>query len=255
MNKKSSFENNFVLLSQKNRNFSFAYPFLQNVKIDPDFFVHSSQSNSFSSFSNQKLKKTNIFFFYGLAGVHNYLFLRKWLKAKSQRRLVILEENISSFAPFLKNPLTSKLLKDPQVEIHLLPQKTYFKTFTEELALRFFLERFELISFGKQKHFNSFKKLLEESLVYYSAYMNDQLSFSPLFQNFLANASQLNRSFDVGNLKGAFSKVPAIICGAGPSLALEKERLKDLKNKNKALIIAGGSAITALSAYGLSPHL
>ena len=247
-----SFENNFALLSQKNRNFSFAYPFLQNVKTNFDFFVQALKS---SSFSKKKLEKTNIFFFYGLAGIKNYSSLQKWLKAKPQRRLIFLEENLSTFAPFLKSSLASKLLKDPQVEIHLLPKKTYFKTFAEELALCFFLERFELISFGRQKHFSSFKKCLETALVYYSAYMNDQLSFPSLFQNFLANARQLSRSFDVGSLKGAFAKVPAIICGAGSSLALEKERLKDLKKQNKALIIAGGSTMTALSAYGLSPHL
>lgn len=44
-----------------------------------------------------------------------------------------------------------------------------------------------------------------------------------------------------------------MICGAGPSLYEEKEEI--LKMYDKAFIIAGGSAITALSSYGLQAHM
>ena len=49
-----------------------------------------------------------------------------------------------------------------------------------------------------------------------------------------------------------FAKVPAIICGAGPSLQDSIEELKKLEGR--ALIIAGGSAIAALSSQGILPH-
>ncbi|HET9886002.1 MAG TPA: 6-hydroxymethylpterin diphosphokinase MptE-like protein, partial [bacterium] len=54
--------------------------------------------------------------------------------------------------------------------------------------------------------------------------------------------------FYANGLKGAFANVPAIVCGAGPSLD------PALLNDTRALILAGGSAVTALSAHGVIPH-
>ncbi len=53
-------------------------------------------------------------------------------------------------------------------------------------------------------------------------------------------------------LFGAFSGVPAIICGAGPSLAKNRDFLKGLDQR--ALLFAGGSALNALSVEGIVPH-
>ena len=63
----------------------------------------------------------------------------------------------------------------------------------------------------------------------------------------------MSDSFYVNRLKGALQGVPAIICGAGPSLYQNRDVLKRLQNK--AFIIAGGSALTALAAYGIDPHM
>ena len=60
-------------------------------------------------------------------------------------------------------------------------------------------------------------------------------------------------SFYANNLKGVFGGFPAIIVGAGPSLEYCIEDLKELKNR--AFIIAGGSAVSALSKWGIEPHL
>ena len=63
---------------------------------------------------------------------------------------------------------------------------------------------------------------------------------------------RLPESFHGNRLFGAFKGVPAIICGAGPSLNKQIPLLKELKDR--ALIFAGGSAMNAVTGAGLSPH-
>jgi hypothetical protein len=72
------------------------------------------------------------------------------------------------------------------------------------------------------------------------------------FRNFYANVLGLHGSYFGNNLFGRFQNVPAIICGAGPSLQKALPLLESLRNK--AIILAGGSAINALNAFGLQPH-
>ena len=63
---------------------------------------------------------------------------------------------------------------------------------------------------------------------------------------------QLDQCLDGAQLFEQFKGVPAIICGAGPSLAKNISVLKQLKDR--ALIIAGGTAMNALNAYDFLPH-
>ena len=60
-------------------------------------------------------------------------------------------------------------------------------------------------------------------------------------------------TFDATNLFGKFSGVPAVVCGAGPSL---DEALKILpKLENRALIIACGSSLGKVTERGCPAHL
>src|SRR6185503_9490810 len=67
------------------------------------------------------------------------------------------------------------------------------------------------------------------------------------FKNFYHNILELDNAENGSALSGKFQGVPAIICGAGPSLGKNIELLKTLKDK--ALIFAGGTAMNALNAY------
>ncbi len=64
-----------------------------------------------------------------------------------------------------------------------------------------------------------------------------------------AKENSERHSLSFVSLKNAFSKIPAIVVGAGPSL--EKHRSMLAQMKDKALILAGG---TALSKLGFEPH-
>src|SRR5690606_30190597 len=47
--------------------------------------------------------------------------------------------------------------------------------------------------------------------------------------------------------------IPAVVVGSGPSLAMDIEKLKQLRDR--VIIIAAGSSIQILLAHGLIPHL
>ena len=55
-----------------------------------------------------------------------------------------------------------------------------------------------------------------------------------------------------GDLKGQFNGIPAVICGAGPSLEKSFSELKEIQDR--AVIIAGGSALAPLSRSHIPIH-
>ncbi|MCI5052386.1 MAG: DUF115 domain-containing protein [Simkaniaceae bacterium] len=61
-----------------------------------------------------------------------------------------------------------------------------------------------------------------------------------------------NMQSRVRNLRGKLWGVPAIVCGAGPSLDEDLERLKELNDR--AVIFAGGSALAPLARAGVHVH-
>lgn len=70
--------------------------------------------------------------------------------------------------------------------------------------------------------------------------------------NIMLNLPFLEGSFRASELSNRFKGVPAIICGAGPSLDRHLPFLREAKNKT--LLLAGGSAIKALKSSGVVPH-
>ncbi|MDN3505872.1 MAG: DUF115 domain-containing protein [Simkaniaceae bacterium] len=73
-----------------------------------------------------------------------------------------------------------------------------------------------------------------------------------LLANFMQNSELFDRARDGKDLFGSFSNVPAIICGAGPSLEEQIPYLRSLKDR--ALLFAGGTTLSSLSQFSIRPH-
>jgi hypothetical protein len=73
-----------------------------------------------------------------------------------------------------------------------------------------------------------------------------------VLKNVMDNQKKILSSFLGQSLQGKCRQIPAIICGAGPSLNHEIPLLETLKDR--ALLFAGGSAVTALTRQGITPH-
>jgi hypothetical protein len=94
-------------------------------------------------------------------------------------------------------------------------------------------------------------KLLRKTTLTHALFIDRSHGYQP-FLNFIRNVPRLADSFYINRMKGAFAGIPALICGAGPSLKPVFETIRKLENR--VLVFAGGSAIAAFSAAGIQPH-
>lgn len=210
----------------------------------------------FESFKN--IENLDNFFVYGLNCGLSFPFFKSWLEKDRTRNLIYLEDDEESFSSFLASSHAKELLLNPSVHIFFKFPFEESSKFLERCASNFFSGKIEVVkspslNFLKKSEFDLIRsKLLRFSTYYMASYIDDLYSYLN-FSNFYKNLEKLSSSFQLDLLKDKFKGLPAIVCGAGPSLYLERQNLK--KIKNKALIIAGGSAIPALLSYGIKPHL
>lgn len=195
-----------------------------------------------------------LLYVYGLNKALPYAALKAWCREEGHT-LVILEDDLEAIAYFLKSEEAEELLNDKNAWLFYLdPSRRALaeitKLFTnvpytvatihaEEQKLKTVEELKSQIAFFYNLHTSQLGEFSNYSVVFFNNYFRNLFS---LPENYFANA-----------LHDQFKGVPAIICGAGPSLGKNIETLKELKDR--ALIIAGGSSINALNGMNMTPHL
>ncbi|HEY2811636.1 MAG TPA: 6-hydroxymethylpterin diphosphokinase MptE-like protein [Rhabdochlamydiaceae bacterium] len=208
--------------------------------------------------SRCKLDDVEIFYLYGMGLGHHYEALKEWLSEKKERLLIVLEEDLGVLAAFLFCPLAEEILAHPRVHIRFFSSPHALSDLMKELVATFPSERVEcaaIASYAKKKRhiLQKIQAQLYRFTAVSHALMTEALYCHKLIENILANILKWPDSFFANGLKKRFSGIPAIICGAGPSLSHTFEQLKAINDR--ALIIAGGSTISALSNQGILPHL
>jgi hypothetical protein len=195
------------------------------------------------------IEKAEVVYFYGLSNA-GYLQCKEWLAQNKERKLIFLEDEPGIIASFLHLPAAQEVLAHPQVELELFSRKI---AEIEVLAEKFPVKRVEVVGLpSKKRHLQSIRlKLLRKTALSHALYLDRLHGYQP-FENFVKNVHHIPDSFYANALKEAFKDVPAIVCGAGPSLQESMETIRGLENK--ALIIAGGSTLAALSSQGILPH-
>ncbi|OGN55532.1 MAG: hypothetical protein A3D96_04190 [Chlamydiae bacterium RIFCSPHIGHO2_12_FULL_44_59] len=196
-----------------------------------------------------KLEKAEVLYFYGLGKGEIYNHSKEWLKENIQRKIIILEDLPGVIAAFLYEPSAIDLLSDRQV---FLEYFTPTDEAIEAILHRFKSQRIEVLGLNSKGGLEELRlKLLRKSALSYALHMDRLHGYQP-FQNFVENLFLLPHSFYANGLLGKFKNIPAIVCGAGPSLQKTIDTLRQLDNR--ALIIAGGSTLAALSSQGIMPH-
>jgi len=199
-----------------------------------------------------------LIYIYGLGLGYIFDAAVTWLQEDVNRSLIIIEDNPAVLKHFFQSPRAATLLKHPQVSLLYLQAG---KDFKESLgsncwnflfrkyvcaALPYYLRTkessFENLRYAIDFESSLTKQLLEELLNFGAAYYHNA------YQNYL----YLHRSSLGDALFGKFKGMPAIICGAGPSLEKNRSLLHLLTNR--ALIFSGGSATNALNSIGMQPH-
>jgi hypothetical protein len=195
------------------------------------------------------IERAEALYVVGLGTGAIYFACKKWLKAKADRQLIFLEDAPGIIASFLDRPKSSQILSDPQVHLELFSKKIEE---IEALATRFPVRRVEVVGLPSKGNIQNLRlKILRKTSLSHATHIDRLHGYQP-FKNFCENAKRLAQSFYANRLAGAFKNVPAVICGAGPSLGSTLETLRTLENT--ALIIAGGSTLAALSSKGIMPH-
>lgn len=184
----------------------------------------------------QTLSEIEILYLVGLFHYPLPETITQWLAERKERALVILDDDLGAFASFTQ----LEILDNPQIHLHYAKDDPI-----EELACLFPCDRLAIF---EGKPFDA--EQLQRRSAALSALYSDVLYSHKIVENVLANYQRLHTCFNANALK--FKNIPAIICGAGPSLEKSFSALRT--EGNKGLIFAGGSAIPILTRNNIRPH-
>lgn len=150
--------------------------------------------------------------------------MMSWLRTHPERRLFFLPDRIEDL-----------LL----IDIELLDSKEFrLIDSPEEGVWEHLFQPWEWLGRGEKKI--EMERALREAEGTLSLYRDFGVSY---LKNLMQNLKE--ESLEGTQLAGQFKGIPAVICGAGPSLSQHFQMLKELENH--ALIFGGGSALSPLS--------
>lgn len=199
-----------------------------------------------------------LLYVYGVAhGV--YTSLLPWLKAEEKRRLVVLEDDPERLLGFFCTKEAKEAFGDNRLSIAWLRgDKEEQEALLGKLSWYHVHQTPVVIAIEEYVAKKESQLVtLRQQIVYKATINNSSVQEfihggAIFFRNFYPNMGQLEKSLWANPLFGKFKGIPAIICGAGPSLAKQIPLLEKLKNR--ALIFAGGSSLNGLMAAGFLPH-
>lgn len=227
-----------------------------------DYFVHSQQDPIAEAnlwFSRLPLKNVNLIYVYGIGLGYGYDAVRGWLSKSRDNIVVFIEDNLEIIKLFLQNERAEEFLFNTQSFLYFVGDGDY-RVETMRYITQLFVDKNPIVTglesyistknsiFSELKGQISFFNLINSSLKTESVKSHGAAFFNNHVRNFLRLSSD---SLATG-LIGKFSGIPAIICGAGPSLNKNADILATLTDH--ALIIAGGTGLNALNAKGIMPH-
>ena len=237
------------------------YPGLQ-------FLIQVSEKANLKEFSEygydisdqvaQNLEGIEVVYVYGLGMGYHYDTLRSWLDDKAERELVFLEDEMGAIEALEKEGKFDQIFSHPKV--HLIPMMpgAEIEQFCLEVARQFPSSKVKIMALNgyketKKERFELIVEGLYRAVSIISAMQLETLYHHQLFKNLIVNYARVPDAFLVNALAGRFKGVPAIICGAGPSL---QESIPEIqKLEDRAMIFAGGSTIAALTHHGIQPHI
>lgn len=210
-------------------------------------------------FLSLNLQNIYVLYVYGIGLGYYYDVVKAWLKEDSKRSVIFIEDDLEVMRHFLDTERANDLLSNPQVKLfYYTPDQTLY-------VFSFITSLYPLIPFSVTSLKYYAKKKPQQFSEFYAriAYFHDmRLGISAEFLNLGSNVGFLGNFYKnllllpssklAWKMGNQFKGTPAIICGAGPSLAKNIDFLRTLQDK--ALIMAGGTAMNVLNGAGIMPH-
>lgn len=209
-------------------------------------------------FASLSLDRVNVLYVYGIGLGYYYDAAKEWLKGDSNRSLIFIEDEAVVLQFFLGTERCKELLADPQATFHFIlndgTENILFNDFAllhaEENHLYASLRCYSVLKETTTQQIKSQIDFL--STIGSKNFFETKVHGLIFFRNFFLNFLSITSSRFANALFGKFKDIPAIICGAGPSLGKNGRLLGELENK--AIIFAGGTGMNAMNAQGVMPH-
>jgi hypothetical protein len=209
--------------------------------------------------ASHAVDKVDYLIVFGIGLGWHWKALLPWLRLKSSRRIVFLEDDLAVIQAFLSSELAEPFFSDPQSTLLFLEDGIEGKQAKEIVTWYAYQRTWSTLvspAYGRYRS-EVFKQLSTELAVRQtdlSSILSELFEFgsSPL-RNFGRTIYSWQRSLQASSMFDRFKGCPAIVVAAGPSLEKEIEHIRALSSR--ALIIAGGSAVNALLQAGITPHL
>lgn len=224
-------------------------------------YYHSpdgAEKESREQYATKDIDQFKVIYQFGLGLGYDYITLKEWLKNDDSRHLIFMEDDLEVVYYWLHTPLATEILQDPRVTLfcfrdYLQDHEKFFK-----IHCRFILSKHIITALpyyirvrNEETYLLSYQISFDKSTTHGWS-LEVLQGGGPFFNSLYHNIFRLPESYHCNALFGQFVNVPAIICGAGPSLHKNIDLLKTLTDR--ALIFAGGSSLNILNEYGIIPH-
>lgn len=204
------------------------------------------------------LNTAMVIIFYGIGLGSIYDALQDWLHQDSKRLLLIIEDDLAPLHRFLETEKATQILSDTQVFIQYAPleqlSSQFSWLFSAICGVNLIYEALPLYKKERASSFQRIKRQFEMEIMYLMNIkinmLRDQVAlYHNLYHNLTAWAEA---QFLVQFLK-RFDQIPALVCGAGPSLTSQLPLLKTLEDR--AILFGAGTGLHVLTQNGIQPHL
>lgn len=228
------------------------------------FFFHSPQSATLEAIASLQpflTDEVEVIIIFGIGLGYSYFAARQWLRQNKARKLIFLEDDLALIKCFLKTERCCEVLDNEQVRLVPIDPSALLNGEGAVDGIDALIDCCEkpyhilaLPSYITHK-ISDVQKVMQgiRSLIFmFAGRLSDDRDYSESVFNFYMKLMQIHHSIPFKELLGAFSEVPCIICGAGPSLAEDLPLLKSLSDS--AIIFGAGTAMNILNAHGIYPH-
>lgn len=208
-------------------------------------------------FASLALKGSQVICVYGVGLGYCFEACKKWLAESYEHQLFFIDDDLRVIKRLLETPLGTEIVNHRQVwlfQVNLEDVKGLNIVAGHFIMRRYLFSALPFYQTHRKMQTNETRIWINYGKIQLDALLSEFISMDGgYFKNFYKNIYLLPESYFGNALFGKFEGIPAIICGAGPSLAKNFDVLKTLKNQ--ALIFAGSTALNVLNAGGLQPHI
>ncbi len=164
---------------------------------------------------------------------------------------ILIDENPSKVHFFLSKKESDSIIGHKNVCLMSSPHGESLENLLQAVAEKFPLPSFYFYQASSYQNMKV-EDILAKFITVNNSIVSEAFFLPAITQNLVHHLSKIHKTPSLYHLQNAFNGAQVIICGAGPSLVQAIPFLRQAQER--ALIIAGGSAISILNHHGIFPH-